>query len=402
LGLTIPDRLLEPGLARRVHIILPGDGGRALRRTRLLTVADHLAAIGGAEIAQLRVIEGLASTGWTIDLLYVSRGDLWPRWNACATSTRAVRASRLERAEPLRSSFGTVGALLDIIRSEAQVVYLHNPGDVPAALVAARVKRVPMALHLHLPPPFRQPRWLNHLIAKADAVITPSADAAERWVQVAGLSRDQVSVLPTGVDTDRFVPTTEVDRDEQRRALSIDPDLPMILYAGRVNPTKGLTYLLEALRQIEERANLVVCGAGAGAGADADFVSALHRESKGMGVTWVDRRLDVSSLLAAADLVVLPSLVPETQGMVVTEAMSCGTPAVASAVGGLPETLVAFPDHLVPPGDAAALASALDRLVGWRRHSPALGDEARQWVVDHLALDRTAGAVSTLLADLGR
>ncbi len=121
-----------------------------------------------------------------------------------------------------------------------------------------------------------------------------------------------------------------------------------------------------------------------------------------MGVTWVDRRLDVSSLLAAADLVVLPSLVPETQGMVVTEAMSCGTPAVASAVGGLPETLVAFPDHLVPPGDAAALASALDRLVGWRRHSPALGDEARQWVVDHLALDRTAGAVSTLLADLGR
>jgi glycosyltransferase involved in cell wall biosynthesis len=369
-----------------------------LRRTRLLTVADHLGAIGGAEIAQLRVIEGLASTGWAIDLLYVSRGDLWPRWNACATSTRAVRASRLERAAPLRSSFGTVGALVDIMRSEAQVVYLHNPGDLPAALVASRVKRVPLAVHLHLPPPFRQPRWLNMLIGKADAVITPSADAAERWVRVAGLSRDQVSVIPTGIDTDRFVPKAEADRDEQRRALSIDPDVPMILYAGRVNPTKGLTYLLEALRQIEERANLVVCGAGA----DATFVRALHRESKGMGVTWVDRRLDVTSLLAAADLVVLPSLAPETQGMVVTEAMSCGTPAVASAVGGLPETLVAFPDHLVPPGDAAALASAVDRLVGWRRHSPTLGDQTRQWVVDHLALDRTAGAVSTLLAELGR
>ena len=149
---------------------------------------------------------------------------------------------------------------------------------------------------------------------------------------------------------------------------------------------------------MEERANLVLCGAGT----DAGFVGALHRESKGMAVTWLDRRLDVTSLLAAADLVVLPSLVPETQGMVVIEAMSCGTPVVASAVGGLPETLVAFPDHLVPPGDAVTLAAAIDRLVGWRRHSPALGNDSRRWVVDHLALDQTAAAVSALLAELGR
>ena len=218
------------------------------------------------------------------------------------------------------------------MRSDAQIVYLHNPGDLPTALVASRVKRVPVAVHLHLPPPFRQPGWLNHLIGKADAVITPSADAAEQWVRVAGLSGNRVSVIPTGIDTDRFVPIADADRDEQRRALGIDPGVPMILYAGRVDPTKGLTHLFEALRRMENPASLVVCGAGA----DAGFVGTLHRESRGMDVTWLDRRLDVTSLLAAADLVVLPSLVPETQGMVVIEAMSCGTPAVASAVGGFP------------------------------------------------------------------
>jgi glycosyltransferase involved in cell wall biosynthesis len=369
-----------------------------LVRTRLLTVADHLSAIGGAEIAQLRVVSGLASTGWDVDLLYVSRGDLWPQWNAFASSTRAVTASQLQRAAPLRSGLGTLGALVDIMRSDAQVVYLHNPGDLPAALVASRLKRVPVAVHLHLPPPFRQPGWLNHLIGKADAVITPSADTAERWVRVAGLSENRVSVIPTGVDPDRFVPIAEADRGEQRRALDIDPGAPMILYVGRVDATKGLTHLLDALRRMEQRANLVVCGAGV----DAGFVGTLHRESRGMDVTWLDRSLDVTSLLAAADLVVLPSLIPETQGMVLIEAMSCGTPAVASAVGGLPETLVAFPDHLVPPGDAAALAGAIDRLVGWRRHSPALGNDSRRWVVDHLALDRTVRAVSTLLAELRR
>ena len=64
-----------------------------------LTVAGDLSAIGGAEIAQLRIVEGLASAGWTVELQYVSRGDLWPRWNSVASSTRIVRASGLQRSD---------------------------------------------------------------------------------------------------------------------------------------------------------------------------------------------------------------------------------------------------------------------------------------------------------------
>ena len=367
-------------------------------RTRLLTVADDLSAIGGAEIAQLRVVAGLASRGWAVDLVYVNQGDLWPQWSECASSTLAVHTTRLQRAAPIRSAVGTAGASIGIMRTDAQVLYVHNPGDLPAALVASRLRRIPVALHLHLPPPSRQPRWLNSLIKRVDAVITPSRDTAQRWVRVAGLSDEshRVSVIPTGIDTDHFVPMADENRSEERRTLGIDPDLPMILYAGRVDPTKGLSHLLEAKRRMEQPANLVVCGAGT----DAGFADTLRKESTGVDVTWLDRRLDVTSLLAAADLVVLPSLASETQGMVVLEAMSCGTPAVASAVGGLPETLVAFPDHLVPPGDAGALAGAIDRLVGWRRHSSSLGDHSRRWVVDNLSLGKTVGAVSTLLAEL--
>jgi glycosyltransferase involved in cell wall biosynthesis len=365
--------------------------------TRLLTVAGDLSAIGGAEIAQLRVVEGLASAGWTVELQYVSRGDLWPRWNMVASSTRVVRASGLQGSTPLQSGLGIAASSVATMRSRAQVVYVHNPGDLPAALVAARAKRIPVVVHLHLPPPFRQPKWLNLLIRRADAVISPSSDTAERWAQVTGLSRDRIAVIPTGVDTARFAPIGDAERAEQRRTLGIEPGVPMILFAGRVDPTKGLPHLLQALRQMEKHANLVVCGAGS----DLEYVDWLHRESSGSPVTWLDRRLDVTSLLAAADVVVLPSLVFETQGMVVIEAMSCGTPAVASAIGGLPETLTAFPDHLVPPGDAVALAEALDRLVDWRRHSPTLGDDSRRWVVDNIALDRTVGAVSALLAEVG-
>jgi glycosyltransferase involved in cell wall biosynthesis len=369
-----------------------------LVRTRLLTVADDLSAIGGSEIAQLRIIEGLAAAGWSVELLYVRRGDLWPRWNELASRSRVIRSAGLDRSSPLRTGLGMLGASVAIVRSDARVAYLHNPGDLPATLMASTVKRVPVAVHLHLPPPFRQPRWLNRLIRKAHAVITPSADAASRWMDVAGLSSDRVSVIPTGVDTQRFLPITDADRAEERRALDLDPGIPMILYAGRIDPTKGVAQLLEALRHVSQRANLVVCGAGT----DAGFVDMLHGESRGMAVTWLDRRLDVTSLLAAADLVVLPSLVFETQGMVAIEAMSCGTPAIASAVGGLPETLAAFPERLVAPGDVESLAGAIDRLVGWRQHTPELGDDARRWVVDHRALDQTVGMVSTLLSNLER
>src|ERR1700733_7274632 len=189
-----------------------GDGSRDVVRTRLLTLADELGAIGGAEIAQLRVVSGLASAGWSVELLYVSRGALWPQWNMLASRTKPVRASQLQRSAPLRTGFGAMGSLLSIMRSDAQVVYVHNPGDLPTALVASRLKQIPVALHLHLPPPFRQPRWLNRLIRQADVAITPSADTARRWVQAAGLSHSRVSVIPTGIDTDRFVPIGALDR----------------------------------------------------------------------------------------------------------------------------------------------------------------------------------------------
>ena len=226
----------------------PNDSGA---RTRLLTVAGDLSAIGGAEIAQLRIVEGLASAGWAVELQYVSRGDLWPRWNSVASSTRIIRASGLQRSEPLRSSRGVAEAWVGTMRSQAQVLYVHNPGDLPAALMAARMKRIPVVAHLHLPPPFRQPKWLNGLIKMADAVIAPSSDTAERWTKIAGLSHDQVTVIPTGIDTGHFAPIGDAERDEQRRALGIDPVVPMILFAGRLDPTKGLPHLLEALQHME-------------------------------------------------------------------------------------------------------------------------------------------------------
>jgi glycosyltransferase involved in cell wall biosynthesis len=104
--------------------------------------------------------------------------------------------------------------------------------------------------------------------------------------------------------------------------------------------------------------------------------------------------------MAAADLLVVPSTVAETQGLVVSEAMACGTPVVASDAGGLPESLAGFPDQLVPAADVGRLAAAVDALSGWRVDRPELGDRSRRWVTDHLTLSATVEAADRLLRDV--
>jgi glycosyltransferase involved in cell wall biosynthesis len=364
----------------------------------VVTFADDLSATGGAEVAQLRVMEGLAGVGWQVDLLFVARGDLWPRWDALAVEARSITGSQLRRDAPLHSGRAAVGAFVALLRARTDVIYVHSPGDLPVAFAAARVKRLPVVLHLHLPPPNRQPSWLNRLIRAADAVIVPSQDAALRWTQEAGVHADRLSVIPTGLETDRFVPSDDAARASQRRALGLDPAVPMILYAGRVDHTKGVGILLDAVRRMGERANLVVCGSGV----DPGYADALRRQAEGMNVVWLPRRIDVAPLMGAADLLVLPSLVAETQGLVLIEAMSCGTLAVASAVGGIPDVLADFPERLVPPRDADALAEVIDRLILWRRQRPSLGVEARRWAVERFPLADTVSRVAAVLDGAGR
>jgi glycosyltransferase involved in cell wall biosynthesis len=364
-----------------------------LKHHRVLTIAGHLGAIGGSEVAQESIMEGLATLGWTVELLYAERGDLWPKWNQLATYTRRIRASWPDSAVPLTSALGTLEAMALAVSRNVDVVYVHNPGDLPLARLVGTLRRIPVLVHLHLPPPYRQPSWQNLLIRSSDGVVTPSDDSAQRWIKEAGVDPGRVSVIPTGIDTKRFAPIPEVQRERQRSELAIEPGVPMILYAGRVHPTKGLDVLMEAMINLDDSVHLVICGGGA----DDGYAERLRSMAVGHRVSFLDRRSDIAPLMAAADLLVLPSVIPETQGLVVNEAMATGTPAIATAVGGLEASLAGFPDHLVPLGDATALAVAIRSLANWRIRDPEIGQRSRQWVLDNLSLRDSVGDISALL-----
>ena len=72
--------------------------GAVMSPKRVLTVADHLGSVGGTESAQLEIFRGLARRGWEVHLLYVSRGDYWPQWDALAATTTKIGASLPSRS----------------------------------------------------------------------------------------------------------------------------------------------------------------------------------------------------------------------------------------------------------------------------------------------------------------
>jgi glycosyltransferase involved in cell wall biosynthesis len=360
---------------------------------RLLTIADHLGALGGTETAQVAIFEGLAARGWPVALLYVSEGDLWSRWRVIVESSSRVPAVSLARDAPFRSSVGMVRTALAGLRARPDVIYLHSPAGLPAALPIRSLLSVPIVLHLHQPPSYRQAQWMNRLIRRADRIVVPSRDTADRWQGEAHPDPTVMEIVPLGIDVGRFTPLSADERGGVRKALGVDADIPIVLYVGRIERIKGTDHLMRAAAQMHVPAQIVVCGAVT----DDAYFSSLEGLGLDHPPLFLGRRPDVATIMAAADLLVMPSIGFETQGLALSESMACGTPAVAYDIGALASSLEGFPDHLVPLGDEAGLAQAMDRLVNWRVESPDLGDRSRDWVVRNMTVEGTIASISRVI-----
>jgi glycosyltransferase involved in cell wall biosynthesis len=108
----------------------------------------------------------------------------------------------------------------------------------------------------------------------------------------------------------------------------------------------------------------------------------------------------VAALLSAADVAVMPSL-NEALSNVLLESMAAGAPTVATRVGGTPEALIdGRTGLLVPPGDAESLAAAISRLLSDRALAARLGGAARQFVQEHLSVERMVSETEQLYGEL--
>ncbi len=194
----------------------------------------------------------------------------------------------------------------------------------------------------------------RRLLRRFDAVVVHSAHGRDRLVAEAGLDPGRVHVIPHGA----FTHLTEVADPVPLPPELAAVELPVVLLFGLVRPYKGLDVLLEAWRAVDG-AELWVVGL-------PRMDLAPLRAAAPRTVRFVERFVPDAELPAffdRADLVVLPYREIDQSGVLFT-ALAFGKPLVLTAVGGFPEVAGEGAAELVAPGDPAALAGALSRLLG--------------------------------------
>jgi D-inositol-3-phosphate glycosyltransferase len=225
------------------------------------------------------------------------------------------------------------------------------------------------------------------IVGAVDRIVAATTVERTHLVQHYGADPSRIAVIPCGVDTNLFLPG---DQAAARAALGLD-DQPRLLYVGRLAPIKGLETLLDAmarLRAAGTRVHLSIVGGDADEplnGHEGALRARLARLDLGGTVTFVGAQPQerLRAWYVAADTTVLPSHY-ESFGMVALEAMACGIPVVASRVGGLQTTVRdGVTGLLVRESDPAALAGALDRLLGDPDLRFRLGREGVQWAARH-------------------
>jgi D-inositol-3-phosphate glycosyltransferase len=171
----------------------------------------------------------------------------------------------------------------------------------------------------------------------ADLVVAATEDERRSLVAEYAAEPDRVEVVPPGVDHSIFSPG---DRAEARRHLELPVDRPVLLFVGRIQPLKGVELALRCLAGVDDLgAELVVVGGPSGAAGSAE-VDRLHELATGLGVAervrWVrpQPHAALADYYRAAEVCLVPSR-SESFGLVALEAAACGTPVVASNVGGL-------------------------------------------------------------------
>ena len=235
------------------------------------------------------------------------------------------------------------------------------PDGVAASFLARRLG-IPYVLKVHgsdlnvqAEYTLRRPQ-IRAALRGADAVVSVSQALADKAIAL-GADASRVHVLYNGVNHALFAPGL---RSEARARLNLATTTPLLLYVGNLKASKGCLDLLEAFPALLARypgARLTYVGNGPDRDALRARILALGYEEhiQLAGATAHDT---LGDWFRAADLLCLPS---HNEGVpnVVLEAMACGTPVVATRVGGIPEVVPDYAGILVPPRDRIALSRAL-------------------------------------------
>jgi starch synthase len=302
--------------------------------------------------------------------------------------------------------------------SAADLVHSHTWYANLAGHLAALLYGVPHVVTVHSLEPLRPWKaeqlgggyalssWCEKVAVESAAAVIAVSDGMRADVLAAypAVPAERIHVIRNGIDVQEYAPDAGTD---VLRRHGVDPSRPMVIFVGRITRQKGLPVLLRAAARLAPEAQLVLCAGQPDTPELAAEVTALvaSLQATRSGVIWIPEMLpkrEVIQLLSHATGFACPSQY-EPLGIVNLEAMACGTAVVGSRVGGIPEVVAdAETGLLVPPDDPAALADALNSLIGDPGRAAAMGAAGRKRAIAEFGWDAIAAQTAALYAELCR
>jgi glycosyltransferase involved in cell wall biosynthesis len=352
-------------------------------------VMPHGSDLDAAQV-RVTIVAGLASGGTARHVALLASGcrdaGLAVSVLAPAATLRRLRTSAVavplalgDRPRPLRDTRSVARLRSWLTAWQPHVVHAHGVRAGALAALAIGLTRRParpaLVVTVHNAPPDGRAASVVHAVLertcarRADLLLCASADLAARVRGHAAAAVDEVAVTAPPDP-----PPTAAEAASARGEIA-EAGCPVVLAVGRLAPQKGLDVLIAAAarwQQLSPRPVTVIVG-------DGPLAGSLRRQAARLAdgdVRLLGARDDVPALLAAADVVVVPSRW-EARALIVQEAMQAGKPLVATRVGGIPQLTGEDAAVLVPPGDSVELAAAVTALLGDPAKAAQLGRAAR-------------------------
>jgi starch synthase len=291
-----------------------------------------------------------------------------------------------------------------------EVIHCHTWYTHLAGCLARQLTGAPLVLTTHSLEPHRPWKveqlgtayqastWIERTAYQnADGVIAVSEAMRADVHTLYGVPLERIRVIHNGIDLDQYKPTADAT---VLARYGIDPHTPFVLFVGRITRQKGIIHLVHAIPYIHPGTQVVLCAGAPDTDAIgremAEAVEEARRRTPNP-IIWIAQMIpkaDIIPLYTQAALFVCPS-VYEPFGIINLEAMACGTPVVASAVGGIKEVVVPEETGLLvpfeargatdfeprdPQGFARDLAAAINKLLASPERRQLMGVRSRQRV----------------------
>ena len=293
--------------------------------------------------------------------------------------------------------------------------YSHLAGCLAKQLAGAKLVLTTHSLEPHRPwkveqlgTAYHASSWIEKTAYQnADGVVAVSK-AMKRDVQhLYDVPEERIRIIPNGIDPDEYRPTSD---EALLREYGIDPDVPYVLFVGRITRQKGIIHLVSAIEHLNPGVQVVLCAGAPDTpeiGQEMEEKVEAARAAGRQKVIWIAKmlpRADAIRLYSHATVFVCPS-VYEPFGIINLEAMACETAVVASEVGGIPEIVVEGETGLLvpfetageetsepsdPEGFARDLATATNKILDDTERATQMGRRGRARVEEHFSWQAVA------------